>query len=664
MSIEEKKKILTLREELHRHNYFYYIKNQPEISDVEYDLKLKELIELEKKYPELYDPTSPSVRVGADPVSEFKKVKHKVPMLSLDNTYSPHELIDFDRRVKKIIKSEKVKYFVELKIDGISVNLSYESGRLVQATTRGNGIIGEDITENVKTIKTVPLILFENVNAEIRGEVFIKKEDFKKINKKLETKFANPRNLAAGTLRQLSSKAVANRPLTMAAYDIAYLNVDEPSIQSDVYEKLKKLGFYIPEVSYLAENIKAVITLCQKLEALKDSFSYEIDGLVIKVNDKKLWPILSSTSKFPRYMIAFKFPPKRVTTKIIDVEFQVGKTGLLTPVARLEPVSLAGTTVSNASLHNFEEILRKNIKIGDTVFIEKAGEIIPQVVASVKSKRTGKEIDIKKPENCPFCNTPVIEENLANIRCPNPLCPMIIKRKIEHFVSRDAMNIAGLGFSIISQMVDKNLISSAGDLYYLKKEQLISLDKIADKSAENLLKAINESRNREFYRLIYAINIKGVGLSGAKLIAKRFKDIYSLMKADKEQLEAIPEIGPKTASAICDFFNNPLNIEMINKLINAGVNIKDESADSVSNSFFTNKNFVLTGTLSKMSRKEAQEKIEKLGGNIQSSVGKKTDYLIVGANPGSKLKKAQKLGVAILTEENFYNYLTEHFNQL
>lgn len=656
-----KKEIEELREKIRYHDYKYYVENMPEISDQAYDALYRKLKELEEKYPQFITPDSPTQRIGGKPLEEFKTVKHRIPMLSMDNTYSEEEIRDFDRRVRKLLPKEEVNYVVELKIDGVSVSLIYENGIFVQGATRGDGYQGDDVTQNLRTIRSIPLKLRSNgvkipPLLEVRGEVYMPKKKFEELNKEREKNgeplFANPRNATAGSLKLLDPNIVAQRGLDIFIWGLGYYEGIEFKKHHQALEYFKKVGFKVSPHYKFCKDINEVIEYCQKWNEKKDSLDYAIDGMVIKVDDLGQQRRLGATTKAPRWLIAYKFPAERAETILKDIVVQVGRTGTLTPVAVVEPVFVSGTIVSRASLHNEDQIKRLGIKIGDHVVIEKAGEIIPQVVGVLKERRTGKEKEFKMPDKCPVCGGKVVREpgEVAH-RCINPLCPAQLKNSIKHFASRDAMDIKGLGEALIEQLVDKKLVQDYADLYYLKFDQLIRLERMGAKSAENLLKAISESKNRPFHRVIYALGIRHVGIHIAEVLAEKFNSIDELSKASFSQLYSIPEIGPTIAESVVNFFSVPKTREVIDKLKKAGVNLtrQEERVSDVLKGL----TFVVTGTLKGYTRKEINDTIKKYGGRVSSSVSRLTNYLIVGENPGSKLDKARQLGVKTITEEEF-----------
>ncbi|QXM06513.1 NAD-dependent DNA ligase LigA [Crassaminicella indica] len=656
---EARSKIDELIEMLNEHNYKYYVLDSPEITDYEYDQMMDELIHLEKSFPELIRDDSPTQRVGGEPLSAFSQVQHSVPMLSLSNSYNKEDLIDFDRSIRKII-GDKIEYVVEPKIDGLSVGLKYEKGKFVQGATRGDGFVGEDITKNLRTIKTIPLRLKEEVDIEVRGEVYISREKFAELNQKQaekgETIFANPRNAAAGSLRQLDPKVAAKRNLDIFVFNIQRMENMHINTHTEGFEYLKKLGFKT-SMYKVCQSIKEVIEQCEKWAEKRSQLAFDIDGLVIKVNDLYQREKIGLRSKSPKWAIAYKFPAQQKKTKVKNITVQVGRTGALTPTAELEPVRVAGSVISRATLHNEDYIKEKDIRIGDTVIIEKAGDVIPAVVRVLFDERTGDEKQFSMPTICPVCKEETVRlEGEAVTRCINAACPAQLRRGLIHFVSRDAMNIDGLGESIVTLLLENNLIKDAADLYYLKKEDILPLERMGEKSAQNLINAIEKSKKNDLDRVIFGLGIKLVGSRAAKLLADAFGSMDVLMNASEEQITNIPEIGHKMAESIVAFFKEDRNLEIIEKLRTAGVNMKaikkSDENDKIEKKF-EGLTFVLTGTLKKYKRSEAKKIIEDLGGRVSGSVSKKTDYVLAGAEAGSKLDKANNLGIKVISEEEF-----------
>ena len=661
MFMDVKKRINELREEIRYHDRKYYVENNPMISDYEYDKLMDELKKLEKEHPELITPDSPTQRVSGQPVESFVSVKHKVPMLSLDNTYSSQELLDFDKRVKKFLDGEKPDYAVELKIDGVGVALIYENGRLVRGATRGDGSTGDDITSNIRTIKSIPLKLdITNetkplANCEVRGEVYMTRKGFEALNKERaknnEPLFANPRNAAAGSLHQLDSKIVSKRNLDVFLYTLSYTKEESFKTHMECLEAMKKAGLKVNPHIEKFSNIEDVIKYCDSWENKKEALDYETDGMVVKVDSLEQQKMLGSTIKNPRWAVAYKFPPKQVTTKITDIIIQVGRTGALTPVAVLEPVELSGSTISRATLHNEDEIKRKDIRVGDTVFIEKAGEVIPEVIKPVKEKRTGNEKIFTMPKKCPVCGSDVVRpEDEAVSRCIGLSCSAQLKNSLHHFASRHAMNIDGLGPAVIDQLVDKKIVRDISGLYTLKIDVLANLERMGEKSAQNLLDEIEKSKSNEFSRLLFGLGIRHVGRHIASLLSENFSSVDELMDAQKEEIEKIEGIGSVVAESIVLFFKDKKNREIIEKLRKNGVKMKSKVEKK---GIFSGKKFVFTGTLEKYSRSEAEGIVGSLGGSFTSSVSKNVDFVVAGKEPGSKYEKAKKLGIKIINEDEF-----------
>ncbi|MCX7885608.1 MAG: NAD-dependent DNA ligase LigA [Caloramator sp.] len=650
-----KKQIERLRRELEYHNYRYYVLDDPEISDTDYDKMLKELEKLEKQHPEFYDENSPTQRVGGVPLKEFNQVRHNTPMLSLQDVFNYEELKDFDRRVRSELSN--IEYVVELKIDGLSVCLSYDEGKLKRAATRGDGTVGENVTLNVRTIKSVPLKIDYTHPLEVRGEVYMPRDAFEKLNierEELEQPlFANPRNAAAGSLRQLDPNITAKRKLDIFIFNLQRIEGKELKTHYEALEFLNSLGFKVSPKRILCRDIEEVIEKIEELSQIRGELTFDIDGIVVKVNNLKDREKLGQTAKTPRWAVAYKFPAEKKKTKVKDIILQVGRTGAITPTALLEPVRIAGSTVSRATLHNEDYIRQKDIRIGDSVIIQKAGEIIPEVVEVVFEDRNGDEKVFKMPTKCPECGGDVVrEEGEAALRCTNISCPAQLKRSIIHFASRDAMNIEGLGPQIISLLMDNNLIHDAADIYYLKFDDLVKLDRMGKKSAQNLLSSIEKTKANDIDKFIFGLGIRYVGSKGAKNLARTFKSIDNLMNASYEELIEVEEIGDKMAKSILSFFGEEHNKNLIEKFRQSGINFTFNEVNN-NNKIFENLTFVLTGSLSKYSRKEAESIIESLGGKVSSSVSKKTSYVLAGEDAGSKLKKAQELNIKIISEEDF-----------
>lgn len=661
-----KKYIKELREKIKKYSDYYYTNNESLISDVEFDKLLAELKELEEKYPEYREENSPTEVVGATSLKEtkFQKVTHKKPMLSLSNSYNEGDIADFIERIKKLLPEEKeINYALELKLDGLSLSIQYENGKIVRAVTRGDGAVGEDVTENILEISSIPRELKEKVSIEIRGEVVLPLSKFEELNRKRlengEEVFANPRNAAAGTLRQLDSSIIRERGLDAYFYFLVDAQNYGVKTHSESIEYLSKLGIKTTGVCEVLKNSSELIERIEYWGAKREELDYETDGMVIKVNNIELWDILGNTTKSPRWAIAFKFPAKQVTTKILGVTWQVGRTGKVTPVAELEEVELSGSKVKRASLHNYQEIERKDIRVGDSVFIEKAAEIIPQVVKSVKELRDGSEIIITEPTNCPICNTVLErEEGQVDIKCPNMACPGKVEGELIYFVSRDAMNIAGFGSKLVENMLRLGFIKNIVDIYELKnhREELEKLDKMGKKSVDNLLNAIETSKTREYSKVLCALGIPFVGKTSAKLLAEASENIDNLMNMSIDELMEIEGVGDKMAQAIYEFFRDEEKKKLIEGLKINGLTFAQEKKEELpeDEKVFTGKTFLFTGTLKNFTRNEIKEEIEKLGGKNLSAVSKNLDYLIVGEKAGSKLKKAQEIGsIKIITENEF-----------
>jgi len=652
---EAKKEIEKLCKEINHHNYKYYVENSPVISDFEFDQFLKKLESLEEQFPELITPDSPTQRVGGEPLEGFITVEHKVAMLSLDNTYTYDELREFDERVKKNVG--EVEYVVEPKIDGAGVALLYENGVLVRGATRGDGRQGDDITSNLKTIRSIPLRLRGNKvkNVEVRGEVYFPTKGFEKYNKEQakrgEPVFANPRNAAAGSLRQLDPRIVASRPLDIFIYFISHSEKDFSTHEKAV-AALKEAGFRVNPLTKKVKNIEGAIKYCNDLEEIRETLDYEIDGAVIKVNSFSQQKQLGATSKHPRWAISYKFAAKQATTKLNDIAIQVGRTGALTPVAILKPVQVGGVTVSRATLHNFDELKRKDIRIGDTVLVERSGDVIPQVVKAIKEKRTGSEKSKRIPKKCPICGSEIIHtEGEVAVRCRNRMCPARLKWRIKYFASRDAMDIDHLGGSTVDKLIEKGFVDSIADLYSLRMKDILTLEGFKEKSAQNLLDSIEKSKNQSLSRLIYGLGIRHVGKYAAQLLAAKYSSLDLLSKANVEELKDIYGLGEKTAEAIGTFFATEENRELIEKLKDVGVKIKEEVKEE--DLLLKGKKFVFTGGLQTLTRPNASDIVKEKGGIVTSSVGKDLDFIVVGEKPGSKYGKAKKLGVTILNEEEF-----------
>ncbi len=657
-----KEEILKLRKQLEIWANKYYDEDNPEVSDYEYDMTMNKLKALEKEFPDLVTKDSLTQKVGGHVKEGFEKVEHEVPLQSLQDIFSFGELEEFKERVYKAakennLKEDDVKFVVETKIDGLSAALEYKDGKFVRGATRGNGLVGEDVTENLKTIKTIPKELPEPINIIVRGEVFIGKKEFEKMNEERELNeektFANARNAAAGSLRQLDTKITKKRPLDIYIFNVQKIEGKEFNSHFEELKYLKKLGFNVNPVLIPCNNIPEAIDAINKIGEEREELTFGIDGAVIKVDDLKLREKMGTTSKVPRWAIAYKYPPEKKETKLKDIICQVGRTGAITPMAILEPVKVAGSTISKTTLHNEDFIKEKDIRVGDTIVVQKAGDVIPEILEVKKKKRDGTEKVFEMPKVCPVCGAPVVrEEGEAVSRCIGIECPAKLVRNIIHFVSRDCMNIDGLGDKIIEQLINKNLISNIADIYFLKFEDIATLKKNGQKFTQNLIDAINNSKNNDLYRLIAALGIRHIGTKAAKTLAKKYKTMDSLMNASLESLAMTDDIGEISANSIYEFFRQDQTIDLINRLKEAKVNMEALESEDIDNRF-EGKTFVLTGTLEKFTRKEASDLIEKHGGKTSGSVSKKTDYVLAGEDAGSKLTKAQSLGVEIITEEQF-----------
>lgn len=659
-----KARVEELRRLIRHHNRLYYVLDQPEISDAEYDGYFDELVRLEQEHPELATPDSPTQRVGAPPLEKFGTVHHRVPMLSLGKTNTEEGFLDFHRRIKELgqVAGEEVAYVVEPKFDGLAVELIYENGVLVRGSTRGDGYTGEQVTENLRTIKTIPLRLLETdlgipILMEVRGEVIINKSDFQRLNRRRakagEPPFANPRNAAAGSVRQLDSKITALRPLSMFAYSVGVVEGRQYDSHYQIMEDLKILGFRVNKYTQLCRRVEEAIGYYGQMLQRRDRLDYEMDGIVIKVNDLALQERLGELQRSPRWAIAWKFPAQQETTVVRDIWVNVGRTGALTPVAILDPVRVGGVTVGRATLHNEDEVHRKDVRVGDTVIIQRAGEVIPEVVAVVKSKRKGRPRKFVMPTHCPICGAAAVRmEGEAATRCTGLSCPAQLKENVFHFAGKWAMDMDGLGYKLIEQLVDRGMITDPSDLYYLTKEDLLKLERMGDKLAQNVLEAIQGSKKPTLSKLILALGIRNVGGHLATVLAREFGSIERLREATSQELMAVREIGPVVAESIRAFFRNDKNLEVLNKLRQAGVEfpIYQKAAGPQP---LQNQIFVLTGGLSTLTRDQAKTLIEKAGGRVASSVSANTDAVVVGENPGSKLAKAKALGIRTLGEEEF-----------
>jgi len=655
-----KKTVEKLREEIEYHNYRYYVLDQPEISDAQYDRLMKELEKLEKDYPELRSPNSPTQRVGASPLEEFEIVRHTVPMLSLANAFDETEARDFDKRVKKFLgTSQEIEYVAEPKFDGLAIELVYERGQFLVGSTRGDGVNGENITQNLRTIKTIPLQLIRKElptpeRLEVRGEVIMQLKRFKELNRKREEKgeppFANPRNASAGSVRQLDPKITAERPLEIYFYALGEVRGWTFKTQWEVIKTLPKWGLRTNPHVRKCKNIEGVLDYYHEMNEKRETLPYEIDGTVIKVNSFDLQMRLGEIARSPRWALAFKFQPKQETTKIVKIIPQVGRTGAITPVALMEPVRIGGVEVSRATLHNQDEIDRLDVRIGDTVVIQRAGDVIPEVVQVVASKRTGKEKKFEIPPKCPVCGADVIKEEAIH-RCIGLDCPAQLKGRIRHFASKRVMDIDGLGVKLIDQLVDKDLIKDVADIYYIKKEQLIELERMADKSSQNIIDAVEKSKTKPLSKFLYALGIRNVGETTAEDLARHFQRLEDFFRLSEEDLMEVQGIGPEVAASVHQFFGDKKNRESIDRLKKAGVRVVEPKAKERGK--LAGKTFVFTGSLKSFERDEARNLVESRGGMTAFTVSKKVDFVVVGEDPGSKFDKARELGIKTLTEEEF-----------
>ncbi|HEX9757156.1 MAG TPA: NAD-dependent DNA ligase LigA [Nitrospiria bacterium] len=654
-----------LRNEIARHNYLYYVQDHPEISDSKYDSLFQELMDLEKKHPEWIVPDSPTQRVGAPPLEDFPKITHRIPMLSLANAMGETELRDFDDRVRKFLKREfPVTYVGEPKMDGVAVSLTYQDGRFSHGATRGDGTVGEDITQNLKTVRSVPLRLLGNSfpqRLEVRGEVYMEIKGFRAFNHRQEERgektFANPRNAAAGSLRQLDSTVTSSRPLKIMVYGIGDTSHPIGGSQSEVLTHLKSFGFRVNPLARQCLSLDDMIHYFSEILEKRETLPYEIDGIVFKVDDLQLQQQLGTVSRSPRWAIAYKFPSREETTKILDIIASVGRTGVITPVALMEPIQLGGVTVSRATLHNQDEINRKDIRIGDTVVVRRAGEVIPEVVTVVRSKRPSQNRPYRLPQTCPACGSFAVRDGEeAALRCPGGLsCPAQLKESIRHFSSRRALNIEGLGEKIIDQFVEQGMLRSVADLYSLNIEQVAGLNRMAKKSAENLIQAIEKSKKTTLSRFIFSLGIRMVGEATSRSLAEQFGDLKALSIAHEKQLIHLQDIGPEVAHSIFTFFREAHNQETINRLVKAGVHWKKK--DPTPKGIFSGMTFLFTGSLSSMSRDEAKQTVENHGGKTLNSLSKKITHVVMGSDPGSKAEKAKKMALPILDEEAFLRLL-------
>jgi DNA ligase (NAD+) len=645
-----------LRRDILTHEKKYYVDNDPQISDGEFDKLVRELKDIEARFPELVTPESPTQRVGEKPVEGFASVTHRSPMLSIDNVYNEDELRDFEDRIRKLLPGQAVEYVAELKIDGLGISVIYRDGKFAQAVTRGDGVRGDDVTSNVKTLRSLPLVIGTRQDLEARGEIYLPFESFRAINRDREEKgeslFANPRNAAAGSIRLLDPREVASRNLSAFLYYLFIDGREEPT-QWGALQKLKRLGFKTNPHSRLCRTIDDVLAYFKEWADKRDSLDYDADGIVIKVNAAAQREILGFTAKSPRWAVSFKFPARQATTRVNDILIQVGRTGALTPVAVLEPVKLSGTTISRSTLHNEEELRRKDVRIGDHVLIERSGDVIPQVVSVMKERRTGRERALAWPSRCPVCGSAVFKpEGEVISRCVNPSCPAKVRESILHFAARRAMDIDGLGEALVDQLLEAGLVRAIPDLYGLTRERLVELQRMGLKSSDNLLEEIGKSKARDLGRLIFALGIRHVGERLAQVLAGRFKSLDALEEAAEEELTKVEDVGPKVAESIRFFFEQPENRELVRRLKEAGVTMTAWDRTGARRPL-EGQTFMITGTLSAFTREEAQEKLESLGARIGASVTKKTTCLVAGESSGSKLDKAKKLGIAIIGEREF-----------
>ena len=660
-------RIADLRQKLEYHNYLYYVKDSPEISDAEYDRMFRELLELETAHPELASPDSPTQRVGGEPLERFNKVEHHAPMLSLANAFSEEELRAFNRRVSGLLEREDVAYATELKIDGVAIALTYQNGRFVRGATRGNGVVGEDVTANLKTVKQIPLRLKaggERIpEMEVRGEVYLPLSAFNALNEERADQglalFANPRNAAAGAIRQLDPKVTQSRPLSFFGYAIGYIDGAGLKTQKEILETLQEWGFPVNTNFRWHQSIDGVIGFCNGWEPKRESLDYEIDGVVVKVDDLEDQRVLGTISRDPRWAIAYKFPGQVATTRLKEIGINVGRTGSMNPYAVLEPVRLGGVTIKLATLHNEDDIRRKDIRVGDMVVVKRAGDVIPQVVGPVLEHRTGKEKVFRYPDKCPSCGQPIVhEEGEAMAYCVNRECPAQIFEGLNHFVSRGAMDIRGLGPSTIWKLLELGFIHNAADLYSLTEEQLAQLPGFKEKSIQNLQAAIEDSKKRPFENVLFALGVRHIGEGVAALLTETFSDINSLMNASEEEIAGIMGIGPRIAESVYKYFQDAQNRKLVERLRKAGLKMEREKRVS-KNGPLIGKTFIITGKLERMPRSAAEKWVEERGGTVLSSVSKKLDYLVVGEDPGSKLAKARKLGVIEITEKQLFEMGSE-----
>ncbi|MFH0813800.1 MAG: NAD-dependent DNA ligase LigA [Pseudomonadota bacterium] len=660
---DPQKRITELREIINYHNYCYYVLDSPEIPDEEYDRLFRELEDIERKFPQFITPDSPTQRVGAPPLEAFRTVTHSIPMLSLGNAFAEEEVIEFDQRLKRFLKDQAtISYVAEPKLDGLAVELVYNEGILSVGSTRGDGIMGEEVTQNLKTIKSIPLRLLAQTiqtmpaRLEVRGEVYLGLKAFNELNRKREgegePRFANPRNAAAGSLRQLDSSITSTRPLDIFCYGVGMVEGHSFSSQWEVLQTLPKWGFKVNPHIQVCRNIHETIEYYHTIEKIRDALDYEIDGVVIKVNDVALQEKLGTISRSPRWALAYKFSPRQAITKIIEIIPQVGRTGAITPVAVMDPVFISGVKVSRATLHNQDEIDKKDIRINDTVVVQRAGDVIPEVVSVVKEKRTGEEIPFRIPSQCPVCGSSVVRlEGEAVHRCLNLSCIAQLKETIKHFASKRAMDIEGLGEKLIDKLVDEGLIRDVADLYHLKVEDIIPLERMAEKLATNIINAVEKSKERSLERFLFALGIRHAGEHLAGVLVEQYPNVEELMDASEEELKQIDGIGPEVARSIVSFFSQENNRKLVARLKDVGIKLGVQKKKKETK--LQGKNFVFTGILTQFTRDEAKNLVESLGGKTTSSVSKKTDYVVVGADPGSKYENAKMLGIPLLTEDEF-----------
>lgn len=669
MPLSVSQEIEALRAEIERHNQLYYVANQPTLSDADYDALYRKLQHLEAQYPELITPSSPTQRVGTQPSASFASVEHSIPMLSFANAFNEEDLRDFDRRVRSILRRDHVIYVAEPKLDGLAVELVYRDGQLVRGSTRGDGRVGEDVTANLRTIRSIPLVLRSTELPipsvlEVRGEVYIEKAAFQSLNRQREIEdlpsFANPRNLAAGTLRQLDASVTASRPLSLYCYDIGRMEGLAIDTQLQLLSLLPKLSLRVNPLYDVCKGIEQVISFYHDIQNRRDRLPYEADGVVVKVNDFSARTSLGAVSRSPRWAIAGKFPPSQGVTRVRNITVSVGRTGVLTPVAELEPIRIHGVEISSATLHNQDEILRKDIRIGDSVVVERAGDVIPKIARSLPELRTGAEKSFVMPTTCPVCEAEVVRvESESAHRCLNPACPARLKQSILHFISKGGLDVDGMGPKLIAQLVEQGIVGTLSDVFALDRTTLLRLDRFGAKSADKLLAALENAKHTTLSRLLFALGIPGVGAHLAEVLARHFRDLASLSLAGEDELATIHEIGPISAHGIAAFFASEQNRRLLDDLQETGLTLEPLSEDDP-HAALAGRRFVFTGSLSSMTRSEAAERVRLLGGIVASSVGKNTDYVILGENPGSKADKARELDVLLLSEKDFLEFLESH----